>query len=42
MKHLRPVSQKPEVAQNPNLQAKVDFKVALTDQMVRFVFQKTS
>jgi len=41
MKHLRLLSQTPQVAQNPNLQAKVDFKVALSDQLVRFIFQKT-
>lgn len=43
MKHIRPVSSTPKVAQvNPNFQAKVDFKVNLTDQMVEFVFQKTA
>lgn len=43
MKHIRPVTSKPNVAQvNPNFQAKVDFKVNLTDQMIEFVFLKTS
>ena len=41
MKHLRLLTQKPQVAQNPNVQVKVDFKVSLADQFVRFVFQKT-
>lgn len=41
MKHLRLVSQKPAVAQNPNVQAKTDFKVDLSDQFVRFIFIKT-
>lgn len=42
MKHIKPVSSKPNVAQiNPNFQAKMEFKVNLTDQAVEFVFQKT-
>jgi hypothetical protein len=43
MKHIKPVSGKPAVAQvNPNFQAKIDFMVNLTDQAVEFVFLKTS
>ncbi|HNR30662.1 MAG TPA: hypothetical protein PKI11_07215 [Candidatus Hydrogenedentes bacterium] len=43
MKHIKPVSCKPDVAQaNPNFEAKMTFKVNLTDQAVEFVFQKTS
>lgn len=43
MKHIRPVSGKPSIAQvNPDFQAKIDFKVNLTDQAIEFVFQKTS
>ena len=43
MKHIRPVSGKRQIAQvNPNFQAKIDFKVELTDQAIEFVFYKTS
>lgn len=41
MKHIKPVSVKPSVAVNPNFQAKMEFKVNLTDQAIEFVFQKT-
>ena len=43
MKHIKPVSSKPQTAQvNPNFEAKMTFKVNLTDQFVEFVFQKTA
>lgn len=43
MKHIKPVTSKPNVAQiNPNFEAKMEFKVNFVDQLVEFTFQKTS
>ena len=41
MKHTKIITRKPQVAQVSNFQAFKDFLVALTDQAVEFVFQKT-
>jgi len=41
MKHHRLVSKTPQVAQS-NFQAKVDFKVEFTGQLVQIVFNKTT
>lgn len=37
MRHTRLITKKPQVMQS-GLQAKVDFKVTLTDQLVQFFF----
>jgi hypothetical protein len=45
MKHVQPVSKLPQVAQTPpqsNFEAKMQFKVNLTDQIIQFVFNKTN
>lgn len=43
MKHHRLVSKTPQTSQTGgNFQAKIDFKVEFTGQMVQVVFNKTS
>jgi hypothetical protein len=43
MKHHRLVSKTPQISQTSgNFQAKVDFKVSFSAQIVEFVFNKTS
>lgn len=42
MKHIKPVSEAPQMAQvNTTLEAKFTFKVNLTDQAIEFIFAKT-
>ncbi len=41
MKHIHSVTTKPQVAQTENFEAKLDFKVELTDQIIDFIFAIT-
>ncbi len=42
MKHHKLVTRKPELQQVSNFQVLKDFMIALTDQLVEWVFQKTN
>jgi hypothetical protein len=41
MKHTRTITRKPQVAQVSNFQVFKDFLIALTDQIIEFIFQQT-
>jgi len=41
MKHNRPITRKPSLAQSSNFQVFKDFLVRLVDQAIEFIFQMT-
>ena len=41
MKHHRPITRKPQMAQTSNFQVFKDFLVNLVDQVIEFIFQMT-